>query len=68
MKCFICEVQISMCEFTLNPKGALEMNFEGAYGSIHDGDTGMIHICDDCFESRRHRVFAMSNYLGIEEE
>lgn len=66
MICFICATELELCDSTLNPKGALEMNFEGAYGSIHDGDTGIIYICDECFDEREPRVFAKHNYLGME--
>lgn len=66
MICFVCATELEPCNSTLNPKGALEMSFEGAYGSIHDGDRGIIYICDECFEEREARVFASHNYLGME--
>lgn len=66
MICFICAIELVICDVTLNPKGALEMNFEGAYGSIHDGDVGVIYICDECFGARQSRIFAMHNYLESE--
>ena len=64
MICFICGKELRFEEFTMNPNSAIEFNYEAAFGSIHDGDVGMIHICDDCYAERIHRVFAVHNYIG----
>lgn len=66
MICFICAKELELEEMTMNPDGAIEFNFEAAYGSIHDGDKGVIYICDDCFEEREPRVFASYNYIDKE--
>jgi hypothetical protein len=67
MICFICTKQLNREEWAMQPHRAIEFEYHACFGSEHDGDVGVIYICDTCYGQRIDRVFAFHNYIDEEE-
>lgn len=70
--CNKCEDSIMLGDLMTQPKGCYG-TFDFPYGSIHDGDRNIIHLCDKCYdefestlkikpEKRREEIFIGGTY------
>jgi hypothetical protein len=73
--CFICSKHLSQqwpeglnTEPSYDPwedvKNGISLKLHAGYGSDHDGDSGRIVICDNCYSVRRNSVLNLSNWIN----